>query len=252
MKKKPSLQIFVLTVIAALALLEVPGLFGLPVPRSLVLVYMFSVAAVSLLVLTSSPEGMEGLCRPLLSFFRDEARRKRRDIVLVILPFLAACLTYLYIGGSGGPVVEARRVHAAPPRFMRAYGKTFDLQTLTNPLRPLEKSDPARFRRLVQEGGVVYFRNCVFCHGALLDGRGHLSAGMHPPPLPFAGRNTIAQLRESYRCWRIVKGGAGLPPEAAPWDSVMPSWEGTLHEGDVWRVILFLYDHTGNRPLKWD
>jgi len=216
------------------------------------LMYIFFVIVVALLVITSSPSGMSGLLRSLESFFNDEGRHGVRNIVLVVIPISAGLLTYLSMGSTGGLPIEARRVHTAPPRFMRAYGKTFDLQTLRNPFREVEKRDPLRFRRLLREGGVIYFRNCVFCHGALLDGRGHLSAGMNPRPLPFAGRNTIAQLRESYLFWRIVKGGAGLPAEATPWDSVMPSWEGTLHEDDVWKVILFLYDFTGNRPLKWD
>jgi len=242
----------ILTIIIALVLLKVPALLGVPIPRSLALMYVFFVIVVALLVISSSPSGMAEFVRSLESFFNDEGRRGVRNIVLVVLPLVAGLLTYLSTGSVGGLPVEARRVHTAPPRFMRAYGKTFDLQTLRNPFRELEKRAPPRFRSLVRGGGVIYFKNCVFCHGALLDGRGHLSAGMNPRPLPFVGRNTIAQLRESYLFWRIVKGGAGLPVEATPWNSVMPSWEGTLREDDVWKVILFLYDFTGNRPLKWD
>jgi mono/diheme cytochrome c family protein len=250
--KISSLSKLVITLVAALLILKAPAIFGLPVPRSLLFMYLFFILVVALLVLTSSPGGMEGLLRPLEAFFNDTRLRGLRNVVLALLPLVAGVMTYLSMGGGTGLPVEARRVHTAPPRFIRAYGKTFNLQTLRNPLREVEKSDPAAFRSLVREGGVVYFKNCLYCHGALLGGRGHLSAGMNPKPLPFAGRNTIAQLREAYLFWRIVKGGAGLPAEAAPWDSVMPAWEGMLHEEDVWKVILFLYDFTGNRPLKWD
>jgi len=250
--KISSLPSLILTVIVALVLLKAPALFGLPIPRSLLFMYVFFVIVVALLVLTSSPVGVEGLRRPLDMFFNEARLRGLRNSVLVALPLAGGLLTYLALGSATGLPPESRRVHTAPPRFLRAYGKTFDLQTLKNPFRELERSEPGRFRALVREGGVVYFKNCLYCHGALLDGRGHLSAGMNPQPLPFLGRNTIAQLREAYLFWRIVKGGAGLPAEATPWDSVMPAWEGTLHEDDVWKVILFLYDFTGNRPLKWD
>lgn len=250
--KISSLTRLILVIIASGFLLKAPGFFGLPIPRSLLFMYMFFIIAVALLVLTSSPLGMDGFYAPLKRFLNDSALRARRNVVLAALPIIAAVVTYVIMGQAGGPPVESRVVHTAPPRFMRAYGKSFNLQDLNNPLRKFELVEPARFRRLVSEGGNIYFKNCLFCHGALLDGHGHLSAGMVPAPLPFAGQNTIAQLRESYLFWRIVKGGVSLPAEAAPWDSVMPSWESTLDEQEVWKTILFLYDYTGNRPLKWD
>jgi len=250
MKTSPLLRFLFIFLIAGL-FFKVPGFFGLPIPLNLLFMYMFFVAVVSLLVLTSSPDGMEGFLVPLRRIFFDKRLRARRNAVLTALPIIAALLTYLTVGRSGGPEAVSRSVHTAPPHFMRAYGKTYNLQTLDNPLRRFERKEPARFKGLVREGGEIYFKNCFFCHGALLDGHGHLSAGMSPAPLPFRGHNTIAQLRESYLFWRIVKGGAGLPAEAAPWDSVMPSWESTLTEDQIWKTILFLYDYTGNRPLKW-
>ncbi len=250
MKISSALKLLFVIITSGL-LLKAPGFFGIPIPRSLLFMYMFFVVAVALLVLTSSPAGMEGFLSPLKRLLNDRALRGRRNAVLAAAPLLAALFTYIAMGPAGGPPVESRNVHTAPPRFMRAFGKTFDLQMLKNPLREVEQGDPARFRRLVREGGEIYFKNCLFCHGALLDGHGHLSAGMNPAPLPFRGQNTIAQLRESYLFWRIVKGGAGLPAEATPWNSVMPSWESTLDETQVWKTILFLYDYTGNRPLKW-
>jgi mono/diheme cytochrome c family protein len=134
---------------------------------------------------------------------------------------------------------------------VRAYGKVYELDGLENPLRALEKEDPAAFKELAREGGEVYFRNCFFCHGARLDGRGHYAYAMDPLPMPFTGSDTIAQLKESYLFWRIVKGGPGLPREGGPNISSMPAWEDELTEEEVWKVILFLYDYTGNRPRSW-
>ncbi|MFQ5354521.1 MAG: c-type cytochrome, partial [Thermodesulfobacteriota bacterium] len=103
----------------------------------------------------------------------------------------------------------------------------------------------------VKEGGAIYFKNCFFCHGALLDGRGHYARVFNPAPLPFSGGNTIAQLQESFLFWRIATGGPGLPHDSAPWSSSMPAWESMLSSDEVWKTILFLYDYTGNRPQAW-
>ena len=149
------------------------------------------------------------------------------------------------------PPVELRSAHPAPPAVFKAYGKEFDLSTLENPYRKMEKADPAAFKDLIEDGGEVYFKNCVFCHGAKLDGRGHYAHALDPLPMPFTGGDTIAQLQESYVFWRVVKGGPGLPREGGPSISSMPSWEGSLSEDEVWKVILFLYDYTGNRPRIW-
>ena len=40
-----------------------------------------------------------------------------------------------------------------------------------------------------------------------------------------------------------------MPEEGAPWDTAMPAWEKFLKEEEMWDVILFLYDFTGERPL---
>jgi hypothetical protein len=57
-------------------------------------------------------------------------------------------------------------------------------------------------------------------------------------------------LQEGYLFWRIAKGGPGLPDESAPWASAMPAWETFLTEDEVWDVIIFLYDYTGQRPRE--
>ena len=72
--------------------------------------------------------------------------------------------------------------------------------------------------------------------------------GLNPIPTNFTDPGTIAQLQETFLFWRIAKGGPGLPAEGGPWDSAMPAWEKFLNEDEIWEVILFLYDHTGQRP----
>ena len=102
------------------------------------------------------------------------------------------------------------------------------------------------------KGGEIYIRNCVYCHGDNLDGKGHFAPGFNPPPANFQDPGTIAMLQEAFLFWRIAKGGPGLPKESTPWNSVMPPWEDRLTEEQIWQVIMYLYDATGQQPRRWE
>lgn len=231
--------------------LKAPGLvWGKPIPASLISMYMFFIVITVLLVMTIKDDGAKGLFAPIRALVEEPSKKIYRNIVFVVLPIASAYIAY----GSGAhlaPPVELRSSHPAPPAMVKAYGKTFDLARLENPFRKMERDDPEAFMALVKEGGEIYFRNCFFCHGDKLDGKGHYAHALDPRPLPFAGNDTIAQLQESYVFWRVLKGGPGLPREGGPSISAMPAWEGELTEEEIWKVILFLYDYTGNRPRSW-
>ncbi len=249
MKISPLLQ-FVLFTIAAFIIVNMPALFGQPLPESLIVLYMFFSIVMILLVITVTDKGAEGLLRPIVSFVNSPEKRRLRRVVFILIPLAFAFLTYRSLHSEVAAPVEHRQVHPAPPDSFRAYGREFVIQSTKNPFRALEKTNPGEFRKAVKQGGEIYFKNCFFCHGALLDGRGHYARAFTPAPLPFKGGNTIAQLQESYLFWRIVTGGPGLPYESAPWSSAMPAWESMLSSTEVWKTILFLYDYTGNRPQE--
>jgi len=245
----PALLKFFILAGAVYALLRAPGvLAGKPVPQSLLVMYMFFAVAGILLAMTANEDGARSLFAPLGALVRDRSLRGLRDLVFIVLPIAAGLITYSHMKAAADAPAVPRVTHPAPPVAIRAYGRTIELGRLVNPYRHLEEDDPARFKRLVREGGDIYFGNCFFCHGAKLDGRGRYARAMEPRPLPFTGTDTIAQLRESYVFWRVVKGGTGLPAEGAPHLSLMPSWEDKLSEEQVWKVILFIYDYTGNTP----
>jgi len=244
---------FIAVLAVSYALLKAPGVvFGAPVPASLIAIYIFFILVSTLLAMTATDEGARSLFSPVVRLAADPAWRTPRLVVAVVLPVAAALITYSSLSAVPGLPSELRSIHPAPPAYLAAYGKRFDLGALDNPLRALEGEDPAGFEGTVEAGRDVYFARCVYCHGARLDGRGHFARAIHPAPLPFTGSDTIAQLRESYLFWRIVRGGEGLPREAAPWSSAMPAFEATLTEEEVWQVITFLYDFTGNRPRRWE
>lgn len=249
--RKAKLAQFIIIVAVIYALLKAPGVFlGKPIPESLIFMYMVLIVATVLLVMTSTDESAEELFRPIRALVEDPKKAFARNIVFAIAPLIAGYIAYGLASRGIEPPAELRSIHPAPPLRMTAYGKRIDMATLENPFRRTEKGDKVTFNAYVAEGAGIYFKNCVFCHGGKLDGRGHYAHALLPRPLPFKGNDTIAQLSESYVFWRVVKGGPGLPSEGGPANSSMPAWEDKLTEEEVWKVVLFLYDFTGNRPRE--
>ncbi len=224
---------------------------GQLIPKSLLTMYMVFVVAGALMVFTFTEEGARELVAPIKGLVEDPSKKLLRNVVFVILPLLGGLYIYFSMSPSYEAPVELRTIHPAPPGKFKAYGKSYNLTTLENPYRKFEKEDPEKFKALVNEGGNVYIKNCQYCHGDKLDGKGPYAAGLNPTPLNFQDVGTIAQLQESFLFWRIATGGPGLPGEAAPWISSMPVWQDFLTEDEIWKVILFLYNYTGRQPRSW-
>ena len=244
---------FAFFTLASYAIFKAPGWFmGQPIPSSLIIMYMFFSVVTILLVMTSTEESTKALFAPIKALVEDPSKALTRNIVFAVVPLMGAGVAYNQVKPSFEAPVELRATHPAPPSSLKAFGKSFNIATLSNPLRQLEKQDPEKFREMVREGGEVYFKNCFFCHGDKLDSKGHYAQGFNPLPLPFQGKDTIAQLQESFVFWRISTGGPGLPKESTPWLSSMPVWQDFLTEEEVWKAILFVYDYTGNVPRSWE
>lgn len=225
---------------------------GAVIPVSLLTMYMFFVAAGVFMVFTFDEAKTAELVAPIRALVENPARRVWRNLVFAALPVLIGAGIHLRAQPNFEAPVELRTIHPAPPSSARIFGRRIDLLTLENPFRRFETEDPETFAEYVTEGAAVYIRNCQFCHGDKLDGRGPFAAGLNPTPLNFQDIGTIAQLQESFLFWRIATGGPGLPKEAAPWISSMPVWQNYLKEEEIWKVILFLYDYTGHRPRSWE
>jgi DMSO reductase family type II enzyme heme b subunit len=175
---------------------------------------------------------------------------------LIFIPALLAFYLYHAIKPSFEIPVEPRQVHPVPPASFRAFNQSYFLPTLENPIRIeyLAKAETdveaavEIYQEAVQAGSQVYFTNCFYCHGALLDGNGHFAEGFNPIPTNFQDVGTIAQLQEAFLFWRLATGGPGLPKESTPWNSAMPVWHEMLNENEIWQVITFLYDYVGQVP----
>jgi hypothetical protein len=222
--------------------------FVTPIPSSVVHLYMAIVTLALAAYVTSSPRRREEVAAPLVALATERRYRPALAGVVVLLPALAGANAWLGSRVQLEAPAFGRTIHPAPPETITVHDKTIDLARGENPFRALETSDPAKFAEHVRNGRTTYYRNCVFCHGDALGGDGMFAHGLNPIPTNFTDKGTIPQLQETFLFWRISKGGPGLPAEGGPWDSAMPAWEKFLTEDQIWEVILFLYDHTGQRP----
>ena len=224
--------------------------FGIrpPAPWSVLTIYMIIVFLATMIYVSSDADSWRSFVGPMWSTLVDPDKRAVRLGLLVVLPLLLGYYAYSQAAAKAQAPAELRAVHPAPPGSIQFRGKEINISGVENPLR----KDQATFKTHVAAGASTYIRNCVYCHGDNLDGKGHFAKGFNPPPANFQDPGTIAMLQEAYLFWRIAKGGPGLPKESTPWNSVMPSWEDRLTEEQIWQVIMYLYDATGQQPRRWE
>jgi hypothetical protein len=219
--------------------------FTAPIPASVVSLYMAIISLGIVAYMSSSQERREEVSRPLIRLMTEKRYTALLGATIVAIPALAAANVYVQMNVPLQPPLFSRTVHPASPPEITVHDKKIDLDG-ENPFRHLETSNPAEFRKHVENGRQVFYRNCVFCHGDNMTANGMFAHGLDPIPTNF--HDTIPQLRETFLFWRIAKGGPGLPEEGGPWDTAMPVWEKFLKEDEMWDAILFLYDFTGLRP----
>ncbi|OGA47327.1 MAG: hypothetical protein A3G24_09915 [Betaproteobacteria bacterium RIFCSPLOWO2_12_FULL_62_13] len=229
--------------VPAIGALLHPGTWPV-VPSHLLKICLFFIVVVVLLYGSSDEKRWRRVRSELHFFFGAPEIRVPRLAFIGAVCLLGAYIAYDAVRPGFEMPPELRSIHPAPPTAFSINGKTYDLLTLKNPLR----ADKSAFSANVRAGGEIFFKNCFFCHGDKLDGKGPFHDAFFPLPADFRDVGTIAQLQESYLFWRIAAGGPGLPKEGAPWISAMPAWHRFLSEKEMWQLILFLYDFTGHEP----
>jgi mono/diheme cytochrome c family protein len=222
--------------------------FAVPIPSSVILIYMGIISGAILAFVSSSAERREAVAGPLVRFMTEKRYTALLIATAAAIPAAAAANVYVQMNVPLQPPFFARTVHPASPPDVTVHNKSIAIDAGDSPLRHLETSNPEQFRKHVENGRRIYYQNCFYCHGDNMGGNGMFVHGLDPIPTNFADGDTIANLRETFLFWRAAKGGPGLPEEGGPWDSAMPAWEKFLKEEELWEVILFLYDFTGEKP----
>lgn len=222
--------------------------FSVPIPASVVMLYMGIATIAILAYVTSSAERRAQVSGPIVDLIVNEKRRLALAVVALVIPALAVAGVWVRLSQPVEAPFFARTVHPASPAEIAFKDTKIDLDGGENPYRALETSNPAEFKKHVESGRKVYYENCHFCHGDNLAGTGMFVHGLDPIPTNFADQGTIPMLTETFLFWRIAKGGPGLPDEGGPWASAMPAWEKFLTEEQIWDVILFVYDFNGRKP----
>jgi mono/diheme cytochrome c family protein len=222
--------------------------FTAPIPSSVISIYMGIVTLAILAYISSSQERRDEVSGPLVRFMTEKRHTPLLAATVIALPALAAANVYVQMNVALEAPLFPRTVHPASPPSITVHDKKIDLDAGENPFMHLATTDQAEYRKHVENGRRVYYRNCHFCHGDNLSGNGMFAYALDPVPTNFADGDTIANLRDTFLFWRASKGGPGLPEEGGPWDTAMPAWEKFLKEDEMWDVILFLYDFMGQRP----
>jgi len=223
------------------------GFDSAPVPDTVVLQYMLTVAVGLLLWVSDNEARWTAFKRPIHQVLVEPEKRAARWAFLVAVPLLVAFVTWDRVKPEVSAPPSFRSIHPAPPTSITFRGEPMQLAGLENPLRH-EGSLAAHY----EEGKRVYYQNCLPCHGDYLAGAGHYAHGFSPTPLSFQDVGTIAQLTESFVFWRIAKGGPGLPNEGTPWNSAMPAWEELLTQDEIWATVIFLYEQAEKEPRTWE
>ncbi len=222
--------------------------FLIPIPGSVINLYM-GIALLSVLAyVTSSRERQAEFSAPIVKLVMRPERRLLLAGIVLLAPLLVAWNVYMETNVPLEAPAFGRTVHPAPPDLITVHERDIDLATAVNPFRELEESDPEQFQAHLENGRRVYFENCFYCHGDLMAGDGMFAYGLNPIPSNFTDQGVLPMLQESFLFWRIAQGAPGMPEEGGPWDSAMPAWEKFLTEEEMWDVILFLYDYNDYRP----
>lgn len=222
--------------------------FVVPLPVSVIKIYLGIVTLSLIAYILTDRERIDEFWRPIAAFVTEPRYRIALAAVVLLIPALVAFRIYAGMTATPQPPFFARTVHPAPPDQITVHGNDVPVGTSDNPYRELETSNPAEFAERLENGRVVYYQNCFYCHGDLMGGAGMYAHALNPIPTNFQDPGTIAMLREAFLFWRISKGAPGLPEEGGPWQSAMPAWESFLTEEEMWNVVLFLYDFTGYQP----
>src|SRR6266511_5874360 len=132
--------------------------FTAPIPSSVVSLYMGIISLAILAYVSSSQERRGEVSGPLVRFMTDKRYTVLLAATVVAIPALAAANVYVQMNVPVEPPLFSRTVHPASPSDVTVHDKKIDLDG-ENPFRHLETSNPEEFRKHVENGRQVFYRN---------------------------------------------------------------------------------------------
>lgn len=242
----------------AMAIADKPN--PLPMPSMALLMYMFLTILGAVVYISFDDRRLRRFLRPLLVLLIGRGAkglRAGRTVFLIALPLLMAVSMFRVLVPSAEPPLGLRIQHPTMPgkyerevNPFRNPGSELIKQFLENSPGNMSKEEAraALVANYIEEGTILYQKNCRPCHGTKADGTGPMARGFRLRPANFTDPGTIATVVEAYALWRVREGGIGLPNDASPWDSSMPRWMEDLSDLDIWKIILAEYHIAGMEP----
>jgi hypothetical protein len=119
--------------------------FTVPIPASVVMMYM-GIATLALMAYVTSSAGRRAeVSAPIVDLIVNEKRRIALAVVALLIPALAAAGVYVHLSQPVEAPFFARTVHPASPAEITFHDKKIDLDNGENPYRALETSNPEEF-----------------------------------------------------------------------------------------------------------
>ena len=155
--------IFVFSVVVPFVSAPIPGqLYGWYVITTLFVIYLY---------VSSSEASWEEFISPVrnLLLARTALTKPLRIVVFIVVPLLFGWYFSTWAAGGATPPGGSRVIHPTPPSSVNFQGKQLVLQDISvSPIR----EDEAHLAEHVEQGRIIYYENCFFCHGDALQGRG--------------------------------------------------------------------------------
>jgi len=105
-------------------------------------------------------------------------------------------------------------------------------KAVRNPVKPTAA--------VLKDGGELYQKNCVICHGKAGASNGPAAGSLPQKPADFTDRQMMKNATDGELFWKITTGR--VP---------MPSWQDRLSETERWELVFYLRDLTKRGQYKY-
>lgn len=233
----------------------------LPLPAAAMFMYLLLILMGVFIYVTSSEERLGEFLSPIIRFLKGGQIGPWgwvRIGTLIAVPIFSAWIAYAQTIPKMEISAGIRIQHPTMPGQFEKLNNPFrnstdkmvedfmEKENLKNV--SIEEGRKSLIKKYVEEGIVLYQKNCRPCHGVAAGGDGPMARAFRLKPANFRDPGTIATVVEPFAFWRASEGAPGLPNEATSWDSIMPAWKNDLTKEEIWKIVMAEYDISGTEP----